>query len=68
MPGGLQGVAKAAADFHRRGVKVYIPFTPWDTALGPVNGTTDAAHLAAAMAAIGADGFNGDTKTGIPFR
>ena len=65
MPGGLAGVAKAVADFHRRGVKVYIPFTPWDTALD--NGPTNASQLAAAMAAIGADGFNGDTMTGIPY-
>ena len=63
MPGGVEDVRKAVERFHARGVKVYIPFTPWDTALG----RTDEVALAAAIASIGADGFNGDTMTGIPY-
>jgi len=65
MPGGIEGVKAMVADFHRRGVKVLFPFMMWD------QGTRDPGEpwpqaLAAEMAAIGADGMNGDTQTGVP--
>lgn len=31
MPGGLAGVSEVVRQFHRRGVKVYIAYNPWDT-------------------------------------
>jgi len=30
MPGGIEGVREAVAEFHRRGVRVFFPETPWD--------------------------------------
>ena len=64
MPGGLDGVRRAVESFHARGVKVLIPFLPWDT--GGEAGAATPAALAEAIAKIDADGFNGDTMTGIP--
>lgn len=63
MPGGLEGVRKAVDAFHARGVAVLLPFNPWDTATVE----TGPQELAQAMAAVDADGFNGDTMTGIPY-
>ena len=64
MPGGIKGVRQMVADFHSRGVKVFFPIMPWD------NGTRDpgpiAPELTKEMAAVGADGLNGDTMYGIP--
>jgi iron(II)-dependent oxidoreductase len=65
LPGGLQGLAGAIADFHRRGVRVLLPTMPWD------QGTRDPGqpHWEAAaelVRAVGADGLNGDTYNGMP--
>lgn len=65
MPGGLAGVKRMVSDFHRRGVKVLFPVMPWDV------GTRDEGiplweAAARDMKAVGADGLNGDTMTGIP--
>ena len=30
MPGGVEGVRKMVADFHRRGVRVLFPMMMWD--------------------------------------
>ena len=30
LPGGIDGLKQAVADFHRRGVKVFLPTMPWD--------------------------------------
>ena len=35
MPGGLAGVKKMVADFHRRGVRVFFPVMPWDVGTRP---------------------------------
>jgi len=65
MPGGIAGVRKMVADFKKRGVRVFFPIMIWDNGTrGP--GTTIAQLLTNEMAAIGADGLNGDTMYGIP--
>ena len=65
MPGGLPGIKKMVAAFHRRGVRVLFPMMMWD------QGTRDpglpwAEAIAKLMAEIGADGINGDTQEGVP--
>ena len=65
LPGGVTGLRKMIADFHRRGVRVFFPTMPWDT------GTRDIGQpywtaTARLMAEIGADGVNGDTFGGLP--
>lgn len=65
MPGGIEGVKKMVADFHRRGVRVLFPVMPWD------QGTRDPGMpnweaTAKLLAEVGADGINGDTLWGLP--
>ncbi len=65
MPGGIEGVRRMIADFHRRGVRVLFPMMMWD------EGTRDPGMswpeaIAKLMAEIGADGVNGDTQDGVP--
>ena len=65
MPGGVEGVRKMVANFHRRGVKVFFPVMLWD------QGTRDEGKpnwiaTAEMMKLIDADGVNGDTLDGIP--
>lgn len=65
MPGGLVAVKKMVDEFHRRGVKVLFPETPWD--LGTRDGgRKDWESLADLMKQIGADGLLGDTMDGMP--
>jgi formylglycine-generating enzyme required for sulfatase activity len=65
LPGGLDGLRAAVEAFHRRGVRVFLPTMPWD------NGTREEAEadwraIAQIVAAVGADGINGDTYNGVP--
>lgn len=65
LPGGIEGLRGAVEQFHRRGVRVFLPTMPWD------NGTraperNDWDTIAALVAAVGADGVNGDTYNGVP--
>ncbi len=65
LPGGIAGLRGAVDDFHRRGVKVFLPTMPWD------NGTREPEKnhwltIAELVAAVGADGINGDTYNGVP--
>jgi gamma-glutamyl hercynylcysteine S-oxide synthase len=65
LPGGVAALRGAVADFHRRGVKVFLPTMPWD------NGTRahtepDWELMAELVAATDADGINGDTYSGVP--
>jgi iron(II)-dependent oxidoreductase len=65
MPGGVDGVRRMVADFHRRGVRVLFPMTMWDEGTHqPAQSWPDA--IAALMKAIDADGINGDTQDGVP--
>lgn len=65
LPGGLPALRQVVADFHRRGVKVFIPTMPWDNGTRP-SGTTDWVAIAQLAREIGADGVNGDTYSGVP--
>jgi formylglycine-generating enzyme required for sulfatase activity len=65
MPGGLDGVKRMIADFHRRGVRVLFPMNMWD------QGTRDPGKpwpqaIAELMADLDVDGINGDTQDGVP--
>jgi formylglycine-generating enzyme required for sulfatase activity len=65
MPGGINGVKQAVADFHRQGVRVLFPMMMWD------QGTRDPQKpwpqaIAALMNDINDDGINGDTQDGVP--
>jgi len=65
LPGGLDGLKSAVDDFHRRGVRVFLPTMPWD------HGTrepeqNDWQAIAELVRAVGADGINGDTYNGVP--
>jgi iron(II)-dependent oxidoreductase len=65
LPGGLDGLKQVVADFHRRGVRVFIPTMPWDNGTRPA-GTPDWEAIASLAKTIGADGVNGDTYSGVP--
>jgi len=65
MPGGIAGVRRMIADFHKRGVKVLFPMMMWDQGTRD-NGKSWPDAIAELMAEIGADGINGDTQDGVP--
>lgn len=65
LPGGLEGLRGAVDDFHRRGVKVFLPTMPWDHGTRP-NEQKDRHAIAEIVKAVGADGINGDTYNGVP--
>jgi gamma-glutamyl hercynylcysteine S-oxide synthase len=65
LPGGLAGLKSAVDDFHRRGVRVFLPTMPWD------HGTRESEQndwqtIAELIRTVGADGVNGDTYNGVP--
>lgn len=64
MPGGLKGVKKMVAQFHKQGVKVLFPYNPWDigTRREPDKDYTVFAKI---LKYIDADGINGDVTTGL---
>lgn len=65
LPGGLAGLKQAVGDFHRRGVKVFIPTMAWDNGTRPA-GVPDWEAVVRLAQTIGADGVNGDTYSGMP--
>jgi iron(II)-dependent oxidoreductase len=65
LPGGLDGLRGAIEDFHRRGVRVFLPTMPWDHGTRD-SGVKDWDAVAALVKAVGADGVNGDTYNGVP--
>jgi len=65
LPGGLEGLRDAVEDFHRRGVKVFLPTMPWDHGTRE-QGEADWFAVAKIVKAVGADGINGDTYNGVP--
>jgi len=65
MPGGVEGVRRMVADFHRRGVRVLFPMMMWDEGTRQPDQPWPQA-IAALMKQIDADGINGDTQDGVP--
>ncbi|MGO8700929.1 MAG: formylglycine-generating enzyme family protein [Limisphaerales bacterium] len=55
LPGGLKELRSAIAQFHRRGVRVYLDYNPWDTGTRrePVSDLEAIARLTAEVAADG---------------
>lgn len=64
MPGGLDGLKEMVRQFHRRGVKVLLPYNPWDIGTRR-EGMSDAETFATILKHIDADGINGDVTTGL---
>jgi gamma-glutamyl hercynylcysteine S-oxide synthase len=65
LPGGIEGLRQAIADFHRRGVKVFLPTMAWDNGTKS-EGVPDWQAAADLAKEVGADGVNGDTYNGVP--
>jgi formylglycine-generating enzyme required for sulfatase activity len=64
MPGGIAGMRKVVEEFHRRGVRVFLPINPWDRGTRE-DGPLDLATVKL-FADIGADGAFGDTFESLP--
>jgi len=65
MPGGLEGVRNVVRQFHHRGVKVFVPYNPWDTGTAREKDSDEQA-LARLVAALEADGIFLDTMIAAP--
>ena len=65
LPGGTDGVREMVDDFHRHGVRVFFPLMLWDQGTRD-EGVPDATAISTELAAVGADGINGDTLEGFP--
>jgi hypothetical protein len=65
MPGGLAGLRRAVGEFHAQGVKVFIPYNPWDQGTRR-EGESDDEALAHMVAALDADGIFLDTMVQAP--
>jgi iron(II)-dependent oxidoreductase len=65
LPGGFAGIRQMVADFHRRGVRVLFPMMLWDQGTRDF-GVPEPEALVEEMAAVGADGINGDTMGAVP--
>ena len=65
LPGGVKGLKGAIKDFHRRGVKVFLPTMAWDNGTKP-EGVPDWEAATSLAREVGADGVNGDTYNGVP--
>eukprot|EP00039_Didymoeca_costata_P029193 m.23595 g.23595 ORF g.23595 m.23595 type:complete len:1140 (+) comp7521_c0_seq1:89-3508(+) len=65
MPGGPAELKRLAGLLHARGVKVLVPYNPWDQDLRPlsVNNSVEMANL---LKETDCDGFNGDTMHKVP--
>lgn len=60
MPGGLKGLRELSRAIHKRGVKVFIDYNPWDTGTRR-EGKSDIDALVGLVEAIEADGIFLDT-------
>jgi hypothetical protein len=65
MPGGIAGVRDAVERFHRAGVRVFLPYNPWDTGTAR-EGISDDDALARCARELDADGLFLDTMLAAP--
>src|SRR6185312_10546388 len=65
LPGYPDAVTDMITQFNEQGVRVMIPYNPWDLGTRE-NEIDDADQINQIMIGIGAAGFNGDTMSGIP--
>ena len=65
LPGGIPGIKQMVADFHKRGVRVLFPLMLWDQGTRQES-RSEYEVLAENLAAVGADGVNGDTMNVVP--
>jgi hypothetical protein len=65
FPGGRAAWREAVERFHRRGVKVFLPYIPWDRGTGE-NTDSMGDEFARLLADTGADGYQLDTMHDIP--
>merc|ERR1711892_179056 len=63
LPGGLVGLAELVEDFHSAGVRVLLPYNPWDQFTRD-SGKPDYESMVDAVVITNSDGFNGDTLDG----
>ena len=66
MPGGVKGLREVVNEFHKFGVKVLLPYNPWDKGTlqpsdYPNNYTKQQIDANELAKLISSDGFNGDT-------
>ena len=82
LPGGLVALKEAVSELHAAGVNVLLAYNPWDGGTARCaaegNGTcaggrcspggrqSDSCIMTHLLAAIGADGINGDTMNNVP--
>ena len=64
LPGGIDGLTQLVADFHDRGVKVLLPYLPWDQGT-QLSGQSDVFSLVDIITKSNCDGMNGDTLDGV---
>merc|ERR1719334_1628878 len=64
LPGGLEGLREVARQFHQEGVRVLLPYIPWDQFTDNA-GKADYETLVDQLVAAELDGFNGDTMDGV---
>lgn len=60
MPGGIRGLRDVCRQFQEHGVRVLLPYLPWDQQTRRETGS-DAAMMAALVTELGADGIHLDT-------
>jgi hypothetical protein len=66
FPGGRKAIKKAVEEFHSHGIKVLLPYIPWDQS--PKMSVEDMGdELAKIIKDTDADGFQFDTLRDIPF-
>ena len=64
LPGGIPEMKKVVEQFHQHGVRVLFPVMMWDQGTRD-EGVTNWVATARYLAAVGADGINGDTLEGM---
>ncbi len=62
LPGGLAGLAELTGEIHKRGIKVFIDYNPWDTGTRREE-VPDEEAIATMAEAVGADGVFLDTMS-----